>query len=189
MKTNQFVNDLFCLEVIYSLEDFGNFTMIKSCIQNENNKINFTNELNKSSFVRMHFWTEGKEKEIILKIKKLKKVYMFVKIFYDKYYLNLLLYRNDEVNPNDLLKRINNNKYMKGAIYMNLKIKEFPLINYFLQEIQVNDNFADKIFRLVNCSGSLQINQNTSKNIYDTQFIFNYYNKNKKAMRIILLHY
>ena len=166
---NQFVNTILDLEEIFCLEDFGNFTMIINCIQST--KVDLTKkEFNKASHIRVYFLMGENERELIIKIKDLKKVYSFIKIYYNNNYINFLLIRSEEYNPNYILKRINDYKYIKGALGIHLKIKEFPLTNYILQEYQLNDNFADKIYILKN-NGQNNQNQSTIINNYYTQIM------------------
>ena len=171
-------NYIFLLEEVYSLEDYANFTMIKGSIQNNNifddQNLNANNYKN---FVRLNFLIGEKGKEFIMKISDLKKVYAFIKIYYNNYHLNLFLHSSNVYDPNDILNRMNN-KYFKGAIGVNLKIKDFPLINYLLQEAQQKDDFADKVFYLIKMSGKMNSGL-IDKNFNDTQIVLKLKNLNE----------
>jgi len=68
----------------------------------------------------------------------------------------LLINKNEAGNYDgkNLLNEINHMKYLRGAFNTCLKIKEFPLVNKFLEEHEKdnndNDNDIDKIFYLKN---------------------------------------
>ena len=164
-------NLIFLLEEVYALEDFGNFTMIKNSIQKNNTKIENLNSNNFKDYVRITFLIGETSKEILMKIDDLKRVYSFIKIIYNNFHLNLLLYQNDVYEPNEILKRMNSDKKIfKGAIGINLKIKEFPLINYVLTEIPIEqgDKFTDKLFLLKKMNSEF-----INKNFNNTQLVLN----------------
>ena len=178
------------LEEYFSLEDY---TTYKSYNFNISSKI-----VNDSS-VRVSFPNGKNVKEVIESKNKLKKVFAFFKIYSldnnnnnKKNYINILVNKKEAGNykGNNLLNKINNIKFLKGAFYSCLKIKEFPLVNKFLEEHEEdnNDHDTDKIFYLKNNNEKLcnidqtlyNINNNNFNNNYNNNYNnnFNNYNNN-----------
>ena len=63
---------------------------------------------------------------------------------------------------------MNSNRNYKGDIRVNLKIEDFPLTNYYLQVIQQEVNFADKVYILIDLNGKTFTGLKYN-NINDTQ--------------------
>ena len=76
----------------------------KNSIQKNNNICEFKDlkKNNYRNFVRLNFLIGGKEKEIIMKINVLKRMYVFIRILYNKYHLNVLLHNKDVYDPNNI---------------------------------------------------------------------------------------
>ena len=153
------LNNILELEEYYSLEDFGGYNMIQSQIH-----INSFSNTNKS-YVRVTFPFNGKAKEVIKEKNELKNIYSFIKIYSNQTnYINILINNNNKEynNPNNIIKKINENYHLKSAIKINLKINEFPLKNYMLiPKEQIFFDF-DKVFILTPIQN---INNNINKNI------------------------
>ena len=82
----------------------------------------------------------------------MQKLYSFIRIYNienEKKYLNILIKRQQNYDPNKILNRINNMPFFKGAIKINLNITNFPLNNYNLYEEkspgELKDTFQDEI--------------------------------------------
>ena len=128
------------------------------------------NEINSDKNILVVYFINGKEKQKLEKIDSLKKIYFFIKIYLNDNFINFLINRNNYINCNDLLFKINNMNCLRGGIKFNLKINEFPLKNYILIEQNNNiwnNNIYDKIFALQN---SNEINNNLNKNLNDKNF-------------------
>ena len=124
-------------EDYYSLEDFGSFTMIEKSIKT-NDFIKFLNISIKGD-IRVSFPFKSKVKEIIMFKQDLEKIYSFIKLIYTNKYMILLVHTKSEYEPDDILKRINSIPFFKSAIKFKLKINEFPLINFILEEQKESD--------------------------------------------------
>ena len=138
------------LEEYFSLEDYSFY---------KSQNFNESSEIVKNSSVRVSFPDGKKNIELIVNKNNLKKVFAFFKIYFlennnKKSYINLLVKKNEagNYNGNNLLNKINHMKCLKGAFCTYLKIKEFPLVNKFLEEHEKdnNDNDTDKIFYIKN---------------------------------------
>ena len=101
-------------------------------------------------YIGIIFFIEGKEKEIVKEITEAKKIFLFIKIYYNQSSsINILINRNFKLNNNEILNQINQQKYLRTPIKVYLKIHEFPLKNYYLEELEYNyDNIIDKTFIL-----------------------------------------
>ena len=122
------------LPEFYCLEDFGNITMFHNFFNKIN--INSNKKLEPEKYIRIIFLIEGKEKEIVKEIIDAKKIFLFIKIYYNQCSINILINRNFKINNNEILNRINQKEYLKFPIKVNLKIHEFPLKNYYLEELK-----------------------------------------------------
>ena len=135
------------LQEFYCLDDYENFTIISNSI---NDMLNYDfQQMNYSKYISVTFYIQGREKQLIKEINNLKRIYLFIRIYYKERFINILINRNEIISPKQLLDKINNIIYMKTAIKLNLGIKEFPLVKYFLQESQKIDQNFDKVFFLV----------------------------------------
>ena len=139
----EFVNSV---QEFYSLEDYGNCTMIQAL-----NKIQFGKEkINPQECVSVVFFINKKQRQMINKINTLKKVFFFIKVIYQEKSMNFLINRNDNYTGNDILSKINTIRYLKSSIKAYLNISEFPITSYYLSEINnVNKDLnIDKIYEL-----------------------------------------
>ena len=164
IDNNLGLQEVFQIDEIYSLEDYSAYTMISTCAQECKNK----QIVNKSEYVRVIFDFNNKEKEIILKKEYAKKIYSFLKIKYNNKNMNILINNNENYQPQMVMNKINSRKSIKGFIYihLNISVKEFPLKNYILEEI--NEDIPDytKTFLLK----KKDQNQNTNPNpLYDNR--------------------
>ena len=172
------LNIIFSLEVFFSLEDYGNFNMIRSNIQS-NVLVNDSFGLKKTKItktcVRVSFPFEDKEKEIIMEKYDLKKIYKFIRIYSnERNFINILINREERNDiRNDIINKINENRNVfRGAIRVNLKISEFPIKNYILidKEKEKEDNEFEHIFYLKKKSiNNNMINNNNTNNIQNQQ--------------------
>ena len=132
-KRNNLFDFLINLPQFYYIEDYTNITMYPNFYINYNKEL----EPNKNC-IGINVLIEGKEKQIIKEINYAKRIFSFVKIYYNQYNINLLLNRNSKLNGNEILHKINQQKYLKNPIKIHLKINEFPLTNYCLEEQNFN---------------------------------------------------
>ena len=167
-KNKLILDNIFQIEEFYCLED--NFNIF-----NIFNNPNIINKINTENYIAVVFYVNGKEKQIIREINELKKYFLFIKIYYEKKYINLLLNTKKNYSIKDLLDNINNIKYLRAPIKINLKIDEFPLTNYILEENQINkEKNIDAIYTL---QKSFNINSKKSNNYLNSNN-FNNVNNN-----------
>ena len=183
----QYLKKIFSLEEYVSLDDLANFQMLQSKNQTGLAKEKLSsqtlnNNLNNTS-IRVSFLFNGNLKEVTENKNKLKKMNFFIKIINDKYFLNLITLRSEELerqtNNNFILEKINKNPSLKSTIEINLKIEEFPLKNYVLIPRQKSDkdfdfNFVYDIQKFnLNNNNSNQWNENINTKILIEQNIIN----------------
>jgi len=150
------------LPEFYCLEDFGNITMFHNFFNKIN--INSNKKLEPEKYIEIIFFIEGKEKEIVKEIIEAKKFFLFIKIYYNQYSINILIHKNFKLNNNEILNKINLQKNLKTPIKINLKIHEFPLKNYYLEELEYNyDNNIDKAFILKSLSATIMLQNNLNQ--------------------------
>ena len=77
--------------------------------------------------------------------------------------MNILVKNTEECYAQNLLKKINSNFMIRGFIFIHLKILEFPLKNYFLEEINKKVDGFDKIFLLKKINFHQQPNNNINQ--------------------------
>ena len=139
----QFISNL---QEFYCLEDYVDFAMMSNGM---NDILNFDfQQMNYSKYISVTFYIQGREKQLIKEINNLKRIYLFIRIYYKEKFINILIKRNETISPKELLDKINNINYMKIPIKLNLGIKEFPLVKYFLQESQNIGQRIDIVFDL-----------------------------------------
>ena len=167
-------NIFLSLRDFYSVEDFCLFEMTSL------HKILNKEKLNNEDYIRVIFEHNLQEKEIIIKKSTVKKVYSLVKINYKDTYMGILTYNNKSFDPIEILNKINSIKKIRSFIMCKLNIREFPLTNFYLQEIhEINSDF-DKTFCLVEKNNILNNinNQNMFNNITNTRAVSNFINNN-----------
>ena len=138
------LQEIFCKEEIYSVEDFQQYTMIQS---NVNSKTNQETD-NNSGNIRVTFENNGKEQEILLNKENTKRIYAILKIKNNDKYMEILINKSENYYPNEVLKKINSKIKIRGFIRINLGINEFPLNNYILEETNEYDKNFEKIFNI-----------------------------------------
>ena len=183
----QYLKKIFSLEEYVSLDDLANFQMLQSKNQTGLAKENLSsqtlnNNINNTS-IRVSFLFNGNLKEMTENKNKLKRMNFFIKIINDKYFLNLITQRSEELerqaNNNIIIEKINKNPSLKVTIEINLKIEEFPLKNYVLIPRQKSDkdfdfNFVYDIQKFnLNNNNSNQWNENINTKILIEQNIIN----------------
>ena len=157
-RNHEIFKKIFSLEEFYSLEDYDNYLMFQT---NRETKTNFIENI-EITCIRVTFQFNNKSKEFIMTKKNLKKIYAFIKIIYNDNYINILIFRNNQYDSNNILNRINNAYFLKGPIIRYLKAESFPLTNFFLEEQKnINDdNEYDKIYILKKNNFNINNNNN-----------------------------
>ena len=146
IKKLEFTKKLMNLEDFYSLEDYAGFYTIETGIKSNVGLFDllYKNREITPNTVRANFMVGKKEKEILMERNDLKKIFAFIRIYSnEKDFINLLIYRKDIYNTKDILNKINNISFFKGAFKIKLKIQEFPIKNYILVEISKIDKNSD----------------------------------------------
>ena len=141
------IQEFYCIEERNLNENFLNFRTTKNFFINA--------DINHENYVSVYYIINGKLSQRLNEIKELKKFYLFIKINNREKYINVLINRNENINSNGILSKINNINAMRSAIIANLNIEEFPLINYFMYEKNiinnsVNEKIFDKIYEIRN---------------------------------------
>jgi len=176
----EITNFIFSLDEVYSLESYEQMLSASTCFSKEDylNKDKINNETNVRAIFVVN---ENTEKELILKRSDAKKIYAILKIIYKENYMNLLINKSPKYEPNEVLNKINSINNIHGYIRMKLKIVEFPLKHYYLEEkTGLQDKHFDKIFEIKKKSkNSLKepINQ-----IYNSEYTKMVINNNKKEI-------
>ena len=88
-STKSIINFISSLSEYYCLEDYGNFTMVKLKEISYNN-----NNLKAENYIAVIFIIGKKEKQLIKEINDLKKVFLFIRIYFEEKYINILIHRN-----------------------------------------------------------------------------------------------
>ena len=151
-------DSIFGLEEYFSIEDYSSYLMAKTGIEKTETK-----QLN-PSMIRLMFQIENnKSIDIIVQKADIEKIYEHIKIYEPnkKKFINLLTNR-EEVNKNDLkgiLTKINSKSFLKTIFIDYLKIKEFPLIKYSLEQ-QNNEGEIKTYILKENSEGNINMNQN-----------------------------
>ena len=176
----EITNFIFSLDEVYSLESYELMLSVSTCFSKEDylNKDKINNETNVRAIFVVN---ENTEKELILKRSDVKKIYAILKIIYKENYMYLLINKSPKYEPNEVLNKINSINNIHGYIRMKLKIVEFPLKHYYLEEkTGSQDKHFDKIFEIKKKSkNSLKepINQ-----IYNSEYTKMVINNNKKEI-------
>ena len=75
MSNNEYTDYVLNLEIYYSIEDFGNFSMIKNDLKTNLKKNKRKNE------IRVNFPISNNVKEVIMEKNDLQKIYSFIRIY------------------------------------------------------------------------------------------------------------
>ena len=145
------------IDDFYSLVDYAEFNNVNTCLVSDLYNVN-TNGLNS---IRINFNIGNQSKEIVVKKSTAKRIYTFIQIIHNDLRMNILVKNTEECYAQNLLKKINSNFMIRGFIFIHLKISEFPLKNYFLEEINKKVDGFDKIFLLK----KINFNQHSNNNI------------------------
>ena len=135
---------IFALTELYSIEDYQLYNMTNIFLPDLANKDN----ANPLEHIRVLFDFFNQDKEIVVNKKNAKQLYLFLKIKYDINDMNLILYKNEKYNLDYVLQKINSRKNIKGFIKIKLKLNDFPLKNYILEETNETETDFDKILLL-----------------------------------------
>ena len=142
----------------YCLEENAGFPNVPS--------INLFNikKVNKEQAIALYYFINGKEKQLISNITDLKNNFFFIGIHSLNNWINFLIYKQN-FDANSLLLKINNAKWLRAGIKYNIKIDEFPLINYYLEVDNTiyNQTIYDKVYLVKNISEK-NINSNKYNN-------------------------
>ena len=174
------------LEEYFSVEDYSHVNMMDSAIKTKVGIVNaFPSKVSNStaiglSTIRVNFMIKDKIKEIPLEKPYLKRICDFIKIYSSNdHFIRIIAFReeNDYYNENGkkkLLDKMNSIKNFRGAILINLKINEFPLKNYILQNRGKNpeDYDFDQVFFLKKINNEFS-NDNLNMQTKDVQDAFN----------------
>ena len=177
-RNKEIMNFIDKLPEFYCLEDYANFQMVQSLKYKyyENNK------KDPEKYILVTFILEGKEKQIIKEISTLKQIFLFIKILYNEKDINLLIYRNQYLDGEEIFNQINKTQFLKNPIKAIFKIFEFPLENYCLKEENFEKNYKniDKIYTLE--IAGLTIKGYRKFNKYNKKERSNQYNDVKKKI-------
>ena len=165
------------LPEVYSIEEYQLFTMMNTCFkQFPANNMQFEmntgskNSVIKENFnnlIRVIFYINNKEKEIIMKTSDLKKVYSFVKIYFLNNNIAILVNQEDANNPKNIINKINSKIGISGYMKMKLKFHQYPIKDYYLEEVIIENNEDyEKAFILKNKDNSFT-NNNSFNSIND----------------------
>ena len=157
------------LEEYFSLEDYSNFLMIRKSIY-DNSFFDINKEWDYSKYVNVTFPINTKSKEITIPKKSLKRIYCFIRIISDKKgYINILKNKNENnvYDPNEIINHINSLSFFKGPIIRLLKMDKYPLINKYLEEVQIYSNMninkdIEKLFIIKDKPKNINENNNSS---------------------------
>jgi len=182
------------LEQYYSIEDFELLLSIRDCcIYNDtyfsfNPKI-YLNILSNTT-VRVNFEVNGREKEFLMDKKRIRirKVAIYKIYSENNKFIKILASRIEKYDTKDILKKINEIRFFKGALREHLNINEFPIKTYYLEEreIQNSENNTEEIekeFILKKINNNLNLNSNNQMNFNlnkndNSHFYQNFYNNN-----------
>ena len=149
-KTQEMAEEILGIEEYYCAEDFGNFLSLQTMVQTNfaSNTLIFINKNKKitPTTIRASFLVDKKPKEVFVEKKIVIKFYKICKIYSeDNKFIKILINRTEKYDANEILKKMNENRIFKGAINANLKILEYPIQTYCLEEkkIQNIDNNID----------------------------------------------
>ena len=144
MKNISLPDIIFSLEEFYSIEIYNPVKALHNQITNQELK-----NVDPSQTIRVIFQINVHlVREIIINKETIRKHYYAVKIIHNENSMNIIMLKNENCLPQIILNKINNILDIKGYIKLKLKIKEFPIINYFLEETNLKNKDFDKIFLL-----------------------------------------
>ena len=138
--------EIFAYEELYSVEDYSTYHLANTFLTQNTVKQN----INSSEYIRVMFDFGNNEKEILLKKENAKKIYSFIKIIYNNANMNILILNQSKYAPEIVLEKINSRKFIRGFIKINLKIQEFPLYNFHLEDTNMDLPDFEKVFLLKN---------------------------------------
>ncbi len=129
---NKYLESILFLEEFISVEDYSTYNMAKASMVTGCN--------NSSPRIRLLFQNdENKSIEEFVYKKDMEKIYEHIKIYEPKKqnYINIFVLReeNSIINGITILNKINDKPFLKPTIVGKFKIKEFPLKNYSLEQI------------------------------------------------------
>ena len=167
INTNKFSLNILFLEEFFSLEDFGGFNMIINSIKT---KVGLGPNLNKkeeitSTTIRANFMVDNKEKEILIERNDLNKIFAFIRIYSNvNNFINIVMFRSDKYDKNDIINRINSIHFFRGAFKVKLKICIKSCV-YFLANSSLISPKSDKL-EIINkanflAKNSFLLNKNT----------------------------
>ena len=134
-----FMEKLMELEEYCSLEDYGNYLSAKSSIISMKYYFDkkMYDEINKDD-IRAIFMVDKNPKETLMKKKELKKIFSFIKIYSgNSTSIKMLIFRKEKYNSKEILEKINEMSFLKGYFKNILKITEFPLHTYILENNKI----------------------------------------------------
>ena len=152
---NNMLFNIFNLEEYYLIKNFGNFDFI---LLNKSN--------NSDKNIRLSYLNGSKSREILVNKDFLKQMFIFIRIYFNDYYFNIIIDNKKKFDEKDILKSINNSKDMRPVIQINLNINEFPITNYILKEKNKSnkDIDIDKVYIFEKPNNMNQINNNMINN-------------------------
>jgi len=143
------------LEEYYSIEDYGIFLTIQTCLQTMkaldfffSSKINLNKNKITIHTVKANFLVDRKMKEVLIEKSILIKGFAIFKIYSENNkFIKILVNRAEKYDINEILKKINENTIFKGAVKIYLNIDEFPIKTYYLEErkIQNAENITEGV--------------------------------------------
>ena len=135
------------LEEYYSIEDYGIFLTIQTCLQTMkaldfffSSKINLNKNKITIHTVKANFLVDRKMKEVLIEKSILIKGFAIFKIYSENNkFIKILVNRVEKYDINEILKKINENIIFKIAFRIYLNINEFPIETYFLEEREIQN--------------------------------------------------
>jgi hypothetical protein len=85
-------------------------------------------KINSSQYVRVIFCINNKDKEIVMKISDLKKIYSFVQIFFQDKNIVILVNKEDTNNSQNIIEKINSKIGINGYMKMKLNFYQYKII-------------------------------------------------------------
>lgn len=168
---NDMIFNILNLEEYYLLKDFGNLELIINL-----KRYNDFNDLNEK--IRLCYLNGSKSKEIMVNKNTLKQVFLLIRIYFNNFYINMIIDKKIQYNENELLNYINTNRDIIPVIKINFKPKEFPFTNYILKEKNKSnqDTDIDKVYIIEKANNMSNMSNN---NINDSNKI----NKLEKLLK------
>ena len=156
---NDIIFNILNLEEYYLLKDFGNLELIINL-----KRYNDFNDLNEK--IRLSYLNGSKSKEIMVNKNALKQLFLLIRIYFNNFYINMIIDKKLQYNENDLLNYINTNRDIMPVIKINFKPKEFPFTNYILKEKNKSnqDTDIDKVYIIEKVNNASNMNNNNNIN-------------------------